>query len=78
MKTLWLNLLARAVRGLVGSVVWSAVAQAVADMADSHLSGEERRQAVRADLRRAFADVPNALLNLAIEAAVTQAKSGMA
>lgn len=78
MKTLWLNLLSRAVRGLVGSIVWSAVVQAVTDMADSHLSGEEKRQAVQADLRRAFFNVPDALLNLALEAAVQKLKTSSA
>lgn len=46
--------------------------QAVSDLMSAELSGDEKRAKVQADLRRAFANVPSRLLNLAIEIAVTK------
>lgn len=73
MNAFWLQLLTTAIRALVGSVVWDAVLQAVTDLMSAELSGDEKRAKVQADLRRAFANVPSRLLNLAIEIAVTKA-----
>lgn len=75
MNSFWIGLLTTALKGLIGSIVWKEVEQLVADLAMTGLSGAEKRQRVLADLRRAFANVPNYLLNLAIEVAVTRAKS---
>lgn len=75
MNSFWVGLLTTALRGLIGAIVWKEVEQLVADLAMTGLSGAEKRQRVLADLRRAFANVPTYLLNLAIEVAVTRAKS---
>ena len=74
-NSFWMGLLTTALRGLIGAVVWSEVVKAVADIATTGLSGAEKRERVLADLRRAFVNVPTYLLNLAIEVAVTRAKS---
>lgn len=73
MNALWLSILVQAIKALVGSVVWDAVLQAVTDLMSADLSGEEKRTRVQADLTHAFSNVPNRLLNLAIEIAVTKA-----
>lgn len=73
MNAFWLGLLTQIIKGTVGAVVWEAVLQAVTDLLDADLSGDEKRQRVRADIRRAFATVPSRLLNLAIEVAVLKA-----
>lgn len=75
MNSFWMGLLTTAVRGLLGAIVWKEVEQLVADLAMTGLSGAEKRQRVLADLRRAFANVPNYMLNLAIEVAVARAKT---
>ncbi|MDS4020658.1 MAG: hypothetical protein RKR03_09170 [Candidatus Competibacter sp.] len=72
MNAFWLQLLTTAIRALVGSVVWDAALQAVTDLMRADLSGDEKRARVQADLKRAFANVPARLLNLAIEIAVTK------
>lgn len=74
MNSFWIGLLTTALKGLIGSIVWKEVEQLVADLAMTSLSGAEKRQRVLADLRRAFANVPNYLLNLAIEVAVARSK----
>ena len=73
MNALWLSVLVQAIKALVGSVVWDAALQAVTDLMSADLSGEEKRTRVQADLTHAFSNVPNRLLNLAIEIAVTKA-----
>lgn len=72
MNAFWLALLVQAIKALAGSVVWDAALQAVTDMMDADLSGEDKRRAVLADLKRAFGNVPARLLNLAVEIAVTK------
>ncbi len=75
MKAFFLNLLYMAIKGLIGSIVWTQVQKAVTDLMDTTLSGDEKRAMALADLKAAFANVPVSMLNLAIEAAVAQQKA---
>lgn len=73
MNAFWTTLLVQVIKAIVGAVVWEAALQAVTDLLDADMPGDEKRQRVREQLRRAFAGVPNRLLNLTIEAAVVKA-----
>lgn len=75
MKAFFLNLLYMAIKGLIGSIVWTQVQKTVTDLMDTTLSGDEKRAMALADLKAAFANVPVSMLNLAIEAAVAQQKA---
>lgn len=61
-------------KALIGSVNWDKVRQAVMTLADSHLEGSLKRKRVLELLRDEVTEIPNRLLNLAIEAAVVQLK----
>ena len=63
------------IKRLVGAVVWDAAWQAVLDLMDSRIPGDQKRARVLDDLQQAFQEVPTALLNLVIELAVVKAKS---
>lgn len=72
MNAFWTALLVQVIKAIAGAVVWEAALQAVTDLLDADMPGDEKRQRVREQLKRAFENVPNRLLNLAIEAAVVK------
>lgn len=75
MDTFWMTLLVAAIKAIAGSVVWDAALTAVSSLINSNLSGEEKRKLVLDNLKLAFANVPNSLLNLVIEVAVAKSKA---
>lgn len=74
MNAFWMTLLVAAIKAIAGSVVWDAALTAVSSLINSNLSGEEKRKLVLDNLKLAFANVPNSLLNLVIEVAVAKTK----
>ena len=75
MNAFWMTLLVAAIKAIAGSVVWDAALTAVSSLINSNLSGEEKRKLVLDNLKLAFANVPNSLLNLVIEVAVAKSKA---
>ena len=75
MNKVWMTLLVAAIKAIAGSVVWDAALTAVSSLINSNLSGEEKRKLVLDNLKLAFANVPNSLLNLVIEVAVAKSKA---
>lgn len=55
--------------------LWSAAKRLVQEQTDSSLSGEEKRAAVKKDLKIILGDVAEVLLNAAIELGVMWVKS---
>jgi hypothetical protein len=73
MNRVLLHTLAVIMMTLIGSPDWGKVRAAVIRLMDADLPGEAKRRLAVSDLRAAGVTLSNALLNLAIEAAVVWA-----
>lgn len=74
MTSLWVSALTTIVRMLVGSELWTLIAKAVGDQETRPVTGEEKRQAVVAMVRKLGVQGATWAINLALEAAVTRLK----
>jgi hypothetical protein len=72
MNAFWVTLLVQAIKVMIGSVAWAEVLNAVESLLNADFPGEEKRRLAREQIRRAVENVPNRLLNLAIEIAVAK------
>lgn len=72
MNAFWVSVLTAAIKILAGSGLWDAALRAVTHQLSTELSGEEKRRAVQADLREAFAQVSTRTINLVIEIALAK------
>ncbi len=75
MKSFWINMLLVAIKGLIGSLDWKRILDAVGFYFDSTISGEERRILVITLLKEQGVRLENFLINLAIEIAVAKLKN---
>ena len=73
MQRVLLQTLSMLMTALIGSTDWGRVRDTVVRLLDADLSGESKRTLARAALRDAGVTLRNAVLNLAIEAAVVWA-----